>query len=104
MLVHEVDCKTDITDHLYEKGVLNTEEKEEICNNSLTRQNSNRMLQNKLFSKGEDAFRHLIDALRHAQYDEIALGVENTQVSENEMQLCQIGNKSFDIFTALNLC
>ncbi|CAG2233731.1 NAB [Mytilus edulis] len=90
MLVHEIDCKTDITDHLYEKGVLNTEEKEEICNQSLTRQNSNRMLQNKLFSKGEDAFRHLIEALRHAQYDEIALGVENTQVSENEMQLCQI--------------
>ncbi|CAC5406323.1 unnamed protein product [Mytilus coruscus] len=92
MFVQDVDCKTDIADYLYEKGVLNSEEKEEICNHSLTRQDSNRMLQNKLFRKGEDAYKHLIEALRHGQYDELASDVERTQVSEHEIQFCQIGN------------
>ncbi|CAG2245840.1 unnamed protein product [Mytilus edulis] len=38
MFVHGVDSKTDIADHLYQSDVLSTEEKEEICNSSLTQQ------------------------------------------------------------------
>ncbi|CAG2236435.1 NAB [Mytilus edulis] len=40
MFVNDMDCKTDILDHLYETGVLDTEEKEEVYNYSLTRHES----------------------------------------------------------------
>ncbi|CAG2203373.1 unnamed protein product [Mytilus edulis] len=89
--VHDVDSKTDIADYLYEKSVLNTEEKEEVCSSSITRHDSNRILYSKLFRKGEDAYTHLVKALRHGQYEDIAFEMENTQVSEHEIQLFQIG-------------
>lgn len=90
--VHDVDSKTDIADYLYEKSVLNTEEKEEVCSSSITRHESNRILYSKLFRKGKDAYTHLVKALRHGQYEDIAFEMENTQVSEHEIQLFQIGN------------
>ncbi|XP_071179539.1 uncharacterized protein [Mytilus edulis] len=91
--VHDVDSKTDIADYLYEKSVLNTEEKEEVCSTSITRHDSNRILYSKLFRKGEDAYTHLVKALRHGQYEDIAFEMENSQVSEHEIQLFQIGMK-----------
>ncbi|XP_071121505.1 uncharacterized protein [Mytilus edulis] len=91
MLVHDSDCKTDIADHLYEAGVLNTEDIEDICNSSLSRQDSNRILYNKLFRKGEDAYKHLLGAMEHGQYDELASALEKTQVTEHDIQMCQIG-------------
>ncbi|XP_052073712.1 uncharacterized protein LOC127711644 [Mytilus californianus] len=93
MFVHDVYSKTDIADYLYETGVLNTEEKEEICSSSITRHESNRILYAKLFRKGEDAYKHLLKALRHGQYEDITSNIENTQVSEHEIQLCQLGMK-----------
>ncbi|CAG2241030.1 unnamed protein product [Mytilus edulis] len=94
MFVHGVDSKTDIADHLYQSDVLSTEEKEEICNSSLTQQESNRLLYNKLIRKGGDAYTHLLEAVRHGKYQDVASEMENTELSDQEMQLCQIGNYS----------
>ncbi|VDI47227.1 acetoacetyl-CoA synthetase, partial [Mytilus galloprovincialis] len=91
VLVHDSDCKTDIVDHLFEAGVLNTEDIEDICNSSLSRQDSNRILYNKLFRKGEDAYKHLLKALEHGQYNELASVVEKTEVPEHDIQRCKIG-------------
>ncbi|VDI63242.1 Hypothetical predicted protein [Mytilus galloprovincialis] len=93
MFVHGVDSKTDIADHLYQSDVLSTEEKEEICNSSLTQQESNRLLYNKLIRKGGDAYTHLLEAVRHGEYHEVASGMEKTELSDQEIQLCQIGMK-----------
>lgn len=92
MFVNDVDCKTDILDHLYEKGVLDTEENEEIYNCSITRHDGNRLLLNKLFRKGKDAFEQLLEALRDGEYNDVVTDIEKTEVSEHEIQLCQIGN------------
>ena len=92
MFVHGVDSKTDIADHLYQSDVLSTEEKEEICNSSLTQQESNRLLYNKLIRKGGDAYTHLLEALNHGKYEDVASKMEKTELSDQEMQLCQIGN------------
>ncbi|CAG2199336.1 unnamed protein product [Mytilus edulis] len=51
MFVDDGDCRTDIADYLYQKDVLNTEEKK-ITKFSLTRQESNRILCDKFFRKG----------------------------------------------------
>lgn len=91
MFVNDVDCKTDILDHLYGTGVLDTEEKEEVGCLSHTRHESNRILLNKLVRKGEDAYKHLVEALGHGQYNDVAFEMENNQVSELDIQLCQIG-------------
>ncbi|VDI43267.1 Hypothetical predicted protein [Mytilus galloprovincialis] len=91
MFVHGVDSKTDITDHLYQSDVLGTEEKEEICNSSLTQQESNRLLYNKLIRKGGDAYTHLLEAVRHGEYQDVASEMEKTELSDQEIQLCQIG-------------
>ncbi|XP_063448233.1 uncharacterized protein LOC134727775 [Mytilus trossulus] len=93
MFVHGVDSKTDIADHLYQSDVLSTEEKEEICNSSLTQQESNRLLYNKLIRKGGDAYTHLLEAVRHGEYQDVASEMENTELSDQEIQLCQIGMK-----------
>ncbi|XP_076105812.1 uncharacterized protein LOC143074149 [Mytilus galloprovincialis] len=93
MFVHGVDSKTDIADHLYQSDVLSTEEKEEICNSSLTQQESNRLLYNKLIRKGGDAYTHLLEAVRHGEYQDVASEMEKTELSEQEIQLCQIGMK-----------
>ncbi|CAC5403686.1 unnamed protein product [Mytilus coruscus] len=93
MFVHGVDSKTDIVDHLYQSDVLSTEEKEEICHSSLTQQESNRLLYNKLIRKGGDAFTHLLEALRHGEYHDVASEMEKTELSDQEIQLCQIGLK-----------
>ncbi|CAG2190226.1 TRPM2 [Mytilus edulis] len=93
MFVHGVDSKTDIADHLYQSDVLSTEEKEEICNSSLTQQESNRLLYNKLIRKGGDAYTHLLEAVRHGEYPDVASEMENTELSDQEIQLCQIGMK-----------
>ncbi|XP_052103264.1 uncharacterized protein LOC127736720 [Mytilus californianus] len=93
MFVHGVDSKTDIADHLYQSGVLSTEEKEEVCNSSLTQQESNRLLYNKLVRKGGDAYTHLLEALNHGEYEAVASGMEKTELSDQEIQLCQIGMK-----------
>ncbi|XP_063396717.1 uncharacterized protein LOC134681168 [Mytilus trossulus] len=93
MFVHGVDSKTDIADHLYQSDVLNTEEKEEICNSSLTQQESNRLLYNKLIRKGGDAYTHLLEAVRHGEYEDVASEMENTELSDQDIQLCQIGMK-----------
>ncbi|XP_063448222.1 uncharacterized protein LOC134727766 [Mytilus trossulus] len=93
MFVHGVDSKTDIADHLYQSDVLNTEEKEEICNSSLTQQESNRLLYNKLIRKGGDAHTHLLEAIKHGKYLDVASEMEKTELSDEEIQLCQIGMK-----------
>ncbi|VDI31253.1 Hypothetical predicted protein, partial [Mytilus galloprovincialis] len=93
MFVHGVDSKTDIADHLYQSDVLSTEEKEEICNSSLTQQESNRLLYNKLIRKGGDAYTHLLEAVRHGEYPDVASEMEKTELSDQEIQLCQIGMK-----------
>ncbi|CAG2212623.1 ANKRD50 [Mytilus edulis] len=93
MFVHGVDSKTDIADHLYQSDVLSTEEKEEICNSSLTQQESNRLLYNKLIRKGGDAYTHLLEAVRHGKYQDVASEMEKTELSDQEIQLCQIGMK-----------
>ncbi|CAC5381644.1 unnamed protein product [Mytilus coruscus] len=90
MLVHDSDCKTDIADHLHAAGVLNSEDIEDICNSSLSRHESNRILYNKLFRKGEDAYKHLLEALEHGQYDDLASTLEKTHISEHDIQMCQI--------------
>lgn len=94
IFVHDVDCKTDILDYLYEKGVFNTEEKEEVSNSSFTRHGSNRLLCEKLFRKGGDAYNSVLKALRHGKYEDVASDMEMTQVSDQEIQLCKIGNYS----------
>ncbi|XP_076105809.1 uncharacterized protein LOC143074147 [Mytilus galloprovincialis] len=93
MFVHGVDSKTEIADHLYQSDVLSTEEKEEICNSSLTQQESNRLLYNKLIRKGGDAYKHLLEAVRHGEYHDVASEMEKTELSDQEIQLCQIGMK-----------
>ncbi|XP_063396692.1 ankyrin repeat domain-containing protein 50-like [Mytilus trossulus] len=93
MFVHGVDSKTDIADHLYQSDVLSTEEKEEIFNSSLTQQESNRLLYNKLIRKGGDAYTHLLEAVRHGKYQDVASEMEKTELSDQEIQLCQIGMK-----------
>ncbi|XP_076105820.1 uncharacterized protein LOC143074156 [Mytilus galloprovincialis] len=93
MFVHGVDSKTDIADHLYQSDVLSTEEKEEICNSSLTQQESNRLLYNTLIRKGGDAYTHLLEAVRHGKYQDVASEMEKTELSDQEIQLCQIGMK-----------
>ncbi|XP_063448238.1 uncharacterized protein LOC134727781 [Mytilus trossulus] len=90
MFVHGVDSKTDITDHLYSSDVLSTEEKEEICNSLLTQHESNRLLYNKLIRKGGDAYTHLLEAVRHGKYQDVASEMEKTELSDQEIQLCQI--------------
>lgn len=94
MFVHGVDCKTDIADYLYQEDVLNDEEKEEICNLYLTQQESNRLLYHKLFRKGEDAYKHFLVALRHGHYEDVASKMEETELSDQEKQLYQIGKYS----------
>ncbi|XP_071177552.1 uncharacterized protein [Mytilus edulis] len=91
--VHGVNSKTDIADHLYQSDVLSTEEKEEICNSSLTQQESNRLLYNKLIRKGGDAYKHLLEAVRHGEYPDVSSEMEKTELSDQEIQLCQIGMK-----------
>ncbi|CAC5404460.1 unnamed protein product [Mytilus coruscus] len=91
MFVHGVDCKTDIADHLYQSDVLSTDEKEEICNSALTELESNRILYHILFWKGEDAYTHLLEALKHGEYQDVATEMEKTELSDQEIQLCQIG-------------
>ncbi|XP_052103269.1 uncharacterized protein LOC127736725 [Mytilus californianus] len=91
MFVHGVDSKTDIADHLYQSDVLSTEEKEEICNSSLTQHESNRLLYNKLIRKGGDAYKHLLEAVKHGKYHDVASEMEKTELSDQEIQLCQIG-------------
>lgn len=86
-----MDCKTDILDHLYGTGVLDTEEKEAVGCLSHTRHESNIILLNKLVRKGEDAYKRLVEALGHGQYNDVAFEMENNQVSELEIQWCQIG-------------
>ncbi|CAG2228407.1 unnamed protein product [Mytilus edulis] len=93
IFVHGVECKTDIADYLYQEGVLNDEEKEEICNSLLTQQESNRLLYHKLFRKGKDSYKHLLAALRHGQYEDVASKIEETEFSDQEIQLYQIGMK-----------
>ncbi|XP_076105811.1 uncharacterized protein LOC143074148 [Mytilus galloprovincialis] len=93
MFVHGVDSKTDIADHLYQSDVLSTEEKEEICNSSLTQQESNRLLYNKLIRKGGDAYKNLLEAVRHGEYHDVATDMDKTELSDQEIQLCQIGMK-----------
>ncbi|XP_052073649.1 uncharacterized protein LOC127711594 isoform X4 [Mytilus californianus] len=93
MFVHGVDSKTDIADHLYQSDVLSTEEKEEICNSSLTQQESNRLLYNKLIRKGGDAYKHLLEAVIHGKYHDVASEMEKTELSDQDIQLCQIGIK-----------
>ncbi|XP_071179170.1 uncharacterized protein [Mytilus edulis] len=93
IFVHGVECKTDIADYLYQENVLNDEEKEEICNSLLTQQESNRLLYHKLFRKGEDSCKHLLAALRHGQYEDVASKIEETEFSDQEIQLYQIGMK-----------
>ncbi|XP_076105807.1 uncharacterized protein LOC143074145 [Mytilus galloprovincialis] len=93
MFVHGVDSKTDIADHLYQSDVLSTEEKEEICNYSFTQQESNRLLYNKLIHKGRDAYKHLLEAVRLGEYPDVASEMEKTELSDQEIQLCQIGMK-----------
>ncbi|VDI33403.1 Hypothetical predicted protein, partial [Mytilus galloprovincialis] len=93
MFVNDMDCRTDILDHLYETGVLDTEEKEEVYNVSITRHESNILLLSKLVLKGEDAYGKFLEALRHGQYYEMASDIEKTAVSEFEIQWCQIGKK-----------
>ncbi|CAG2201967.1 NAB [Mytilus edulis] len=93
MFVNDVDCKTDILDHLYEKGVLDTEEKEEVYNFSITRHESNRILLSKLVRKGEDAYGKLLESLRRGPYNDVVSDIEKTAVSELEIQWCQIGIK-----------
>ncbi|CAC5404459.1 unnamed protein product [Mytilus coruscus] len=97
MFVHGVDCKTDIADHLYQSDVLSTDEKEEICNSALTELESNRILYHILFWKGEDAYTHLLEALKHGEYQDVATEMEKTELSDQEIQLCQI-----DILTVHN--
>ncbi|XP_076108321.1 uncharacterized protein LOC143076429 isoform X2 [Mytilus galloprovincialis] len=93
MFVHGVDSKTDIADHLYQSDVLSTEEKEEICNSLLTQQESNRLLYNKLIRKGGDAYKNLLEAVRHGEYHDVATDMDKTELSDQEIQLCQIGMK-----------
>ncbi|CAG2200308.1 ANKRD50 [Mytilus edulis] len=96
MFVHGVDSKTDIADHLYQSDVLSTEEKEEICNSSLTQQESNRLLYNKLIRKGGEAFTHLLGAVKHGKYQDVASEIEKTELSDKDIQLCQIDISSHD--------
>lgn len=98
MFVDDGDSGTYIADYLYQEDVLNTEEKEEITNSSLTRQESNRILCDKFFRKGKDAYRHLIKALRHGKCFELASNMEETKVSEHEIQLCKKGINSEFIY------
>ncbi|XP_052074779.1 uncharacterized protein LOC127712406 isoform X3 [Mytilus californianus] len=91
MFVHGVDSRTDIADHLYQSDVLSTEEKEEICHSSLTQQESNRLLYNKLIRKGGDAYKHLLEAVIHGKYHDVASEMEKTELSDQDIQLCQIG-------------
>ncbi|CAC5416924.1 unnamed protein product [Mytilus coruscus] len=90
MFVNDVDCKTDILDHLYETGVLDTEEKEEVYNFSITRHESNRILLSKVVRKSEDAYGKLLESLRCGPYNDVVSDIEKTAVSELEIQWCQI--------------
>lgn len=91
IFVHGVDCKTDIADNLFQSEVLDDEEKEEVCNSSLSTQGSNRLLYDKLYRKGEDTYRQLLKALRCAKYNDVASEMEKTQLSDHDRKLWQIG-------------
>ncbi|XP_071152333.1 uncharacterized protein [Mytilus edulis] len=93
MFVNDMDFRTDISDHLYETGVLDSEEKEEVYNFSITRHESNRLLLSKLVRKGEDAYVKLLEALKHGGNEDVVSDIEKTAVSDLEIQWCQIGIK-----------
>ncbi|XP_052072401.1 uncharacterized protein LOC127710515 [Mytilus californianus] len=95
MFVRDADCKTDLADHLYEADILNTKEREEICNTSISRHESNRTLFKILLRKGGNAYKLLFEALRDEKWYDLATKMETTRISQQEIQLCQIGKKKF---------
>ncbi|CAC5416925.1 unnamed protein product [Mytilus coruscus] len=95
MFVRDADCKTDIADHLYEADILNTKERKEICNPSFSRHESNRTLFKILLRKGGNAYKLLFEALRDEKWYDLATKMETTRISQQEIQLCQIGKTKF---------
>ncbi|XP_052073291.1 uncharacterized protein LOC127711330 [Mytilus californianus] len=91
LLVHDMDCTTDVVDHLLQSEVLEPEDREEICTLSLTRQESNRRLLAKLLYKDKNAYNLFLEALRYASYEQIVDDLENTEVTTHDKNLCHIG-------------
>ncbi|XP_052073290.1 uncharacterized protein LOC127711329 [Mytilus californianus] len=95
VLVHDMDCTTDVVDHLLQSEVLEPEDREEICTLNLTKQESNRRLLAKLVCKDENVYNMFLGALRYASYEQIVDDLENTEVTTHDKELCQIGMVKF---------
>lgn len=89
--VHGADCRTDIADRLYAADILNTEEKDEVCNISISLQERNRTLIKKLLRRSGKACKLFFEALKDAEYYELAIQMETTPISQQDIRLCQIG-------------
>lgn len=92
LLVHNIDCTTNISDHLLQEGVLENEDREEICAPGITIPESNRRLLAKFLWKGRNAYNIFLEALRNDKvYSEYANGTDNTPVTDQDLKIYQIG-------------
>lgn len=92
VLVHNIDCRTNISDHLLQEGVLDYEDREEICADGLTRHESNRRLLAKCLWKGKNAYHRFLEALRDDEvYAEYANSTDNTPVTAEDVEKYLIG-------------
>ncbi|XP_063395896.1 uncharacterized protein LOC134680683 [Mytilus trossulus] len=91
VLLHNMDCTTDVVDHLLQSEVLEPEDREEICSINLTKHESNRRLLATLMHKDKNAYNMFLDALRHASHEHVVDDLENTEVTTHDNELCHIG-------------
>lgn len=92
LLVHNIECTTNISDHLLQEGVLENEDREEICAPGLTIHESNRRLLAKCLWKGKSAYDIFLEALRNDKvYSEYANGTDNTPVTDQDVEKYKIG-------------
>lgn len=95
LLVEDMDCTTDVVDHLLQSEVLEPEDREEICTLNLTKHESNRRLLAKLVYKDKNAYNMFLEAIRHASYEHVLDALENTEVTTHDKELCHIGMMKF---------
>ena len=79
-------------DYLMTQSTVTMEEKERICKDGITRQESNRQLLSVLMYQGKEGFSNFIAALNEDECcREIANDILATEISQKEIQLYQIG-------------
>lgn len=102
LLVNNIVSTTDVTDYLIENFIIQHEDREEICASGLTTNESNRRLIDTLLYK--NGYHHLLKALQHAEYIQIAHEVSNTVVSKSDQKLYHIGKHALMLMGFFPFC